>query len=194
MRVALFGGSFDPPHAGHLALAIAAADAFALDRVLVAPVGRQPLKPGGHSESFLDRLAMVSLACAADSRLVPSDLDAPRSDGQPNFTADTLRALHGMVPDAELFAIIGADAYLSISHWHEAPKLFELAQWIVVTRPGFILAPMPLAPAGRVHWLETVHIDLSATELRERLHQGLDCTNLIPPAVLAYIGTHGLYR
>ena len=193
MRVALFGGSFDPPHAGHIALATSAADAFALDRVLVAPVGRQPLKPGLHSESFSDRLAMVSLACTPDPRLVPSDLDAPRPDARPNYTVDTLRAMRQAYPGAELFAIIGADAYLGMSHWHEPAQLFELAQWIVVTRPGFALAPTPIAPEGRVHWLETVHVDLSATELRERLREGQDCAGLIPAAVLAYIEAHGLY-
>jgi nicotinate-nucleotide adenylyltransferase len=194
VRIALFGGSFDPPHAGHIALATAAADAFALDEVLVAPVGRQPLKPAVHSESFADRLAMVSLACAGDPRLIPSDLDAPRADGRPNFTVDTLRTMHQTTPGAELFAIIGADAYLSMDHWHEPAQLFKLAQWIVVARPGFVLTPTPIALGSRVHSLETVHIDLSATELRERLHQGLDCTGLIPPAVLAYIEAHGLYR
>lgn len=194
MRVALFGGSFDPPHAGHVALATAAADAFALDRVLVAPVGRQPLKPGVHSESFTDRLAMVTLACSCDPRLIPSDLDAPRPDGQPNYTVDTLSAMRSAMPDAELFAIIGADAYLGMSHWHDPRRLFELAQWIVVTRPGFVLAPSPLAPSDRVHWLETVHVDVSATGIRERLRLGLDCTGLIPAPVLGYIESHGLYQ
>ncbi len=194
MRVALFGGSFDPPHAGHIALATAAADAFSLDRVLVAPVGRQPLKPGILTESFADRLAMVALACASDPRLVPSDLDAPRPDGRPNYTVDTLRTMRQANPRDELFAIIGADAYLGMSHWHEPGQLFDLAQWIVVTRPGFALPPTPAAPRSRVHWLETVHVDLSATEVRDRLRQALDCTGLIPPTVLAYIEAHGLYR
>jgi nicotinate-nucleotide adenylyltransferase len=194
VRVALFGGSFDPPHMGHVALATAAADAFALDTVFVAPVGRQPLKPGVHSESFANRLAMVALACAPDSRLIPSDLDAPRPDGQPNFTVDTLRTIRLHAPEAELFAMIGADTYLGMSHWREPSQLFELAQWIVVTRPGFVLAPQAIAPEGRVHWLETVHVDVSATEIRRRLHQGLDCTGLIPAPVLGYIDAHGLYR
>jgi len=125
---------------------------------------------------------------------MPSDLDAPRADGQPNYTVDTLAAMRRDNPGAELFAIIGADAYLGMSHWHEPERLFELAQWIVVTRPGFVLAPMPLAPEGRVHWLETVHVDVSATEIRERLRHGQDCVGLIPAAVLGYIEAHGLYR
>ncbi len=194
MRVALFGGSFDPPHAGHVALASAAADAFALDLVLVAPVGKQPLKLGIQSESFADRMAMVGLACAGDPRLVASDLDRPRADGAPNFTVDTLETMRRELPEAELFALIGADAYLGMEHWKEPARLFELAQWIVATRPGFVLAPLGIAPAGRVHWLETVHVDVSATGVRERLHQGLDCEGLIPSSVLEYIDSHRLYR
>jgi nicotinate-nucleotide adenylyltransferase len=194
MRIALFGGSFDPPHAGHVALASAAADAFSLDKVLVAPVGRQPLKLGVHCASFADRMAMVALARQADPRLVPSDLDRPRADGAPNFTVDTLEAIQQEFPQAELFALIGADAYLGMSHWREPARLFELAQWIVAARPGFVLAPLAIAPQGRVHWLETLHMDVSATDLRERLHEGLDCTGLIPAAVLQYIEAHKLYR
>src|ERR1700748_1150012 len=103
MRVALFGGSFDPPHHGHIAIATAAADAFELDTILFAPVGRQPLKSEGSPAGFADRLAMVELACRVDQRFAVSDLDAPRSDGAPNYTVETLAALHGAMPDAQLF-------------------------------------------------------------------------------------------
>ena len=93
MRIAFFGGSFDPPHRGHLAIARAAIERLALDTVWMAPVGVQPLKPGGFSTSFADRLAMVELAAAGDPRIVPSAIDAPRSDGQPNYTIDVLTAI-----------------------------------------------------------------------------------------------------
>src|SRR5580698_4249203 len=99
MRVALFGGSFDPPHHGHIAIATAAADVFDLDSVLFAPVGRQPLKADGASASFADRLAMVELACGADKRFAASDLDAPRGDGGPNYTVEALAALHKAMPE-----------------------------------------------------------------------------------------------
>ena len=100
MRVALFGGTFDPIHRGHLALASAAASAFALDRVLFAPVGRQPLKAESPAATFADRLEMtrLAIASAADPRFAVSSVDAPRPDGAPNYTVDTLAAVALRVP------------------------------------------------------------------------------------------------
>jgi nicotinate-nucleotide adenylyltransferase len=199
MRLALFGGSFDPPHHGHIAIATAAADVFDLDQVLFAPVGRQPLKAEGAPASFADRLAMVELACRSDSRFAVSDLDAPRSDGTPNYTVETLAALHEVMPDARLFNLVGADSFLDLPHWHEPERLLELAEWIVVSRPGFPLADLSalsLTPdqRGRVHLLQTVHEDVAATNLRERLEAGDPCADVLDAAVSAYIKAHTLYR
>ena len=190
MRVGWFGGSFDPPHRGHVTVARAAAEAFGLQRVLMAPVGRQPLK--GASTAYEDRLAMVALACAGDERLVASDVDAPRADGRPNYTVETLGRLREAMPGVELYGIVGMDAFRDMGKWREPDRLMELAEWIVVTRPGYGGAVR--AVAGRVHLLETVHEDVSATELRERLRRREDCAGLVPEAVLAYIAEHGLYR
>jgi nicotinate-nucleotide adenylyltransferase len=199
MRVAFFGGSFDPPHHGHIAIATAAADVFDLDSVLFAPVGRQPLKPEGVPASFADRVAMVEFACRADSRFAVSDLDAPRSDGTPNYTVQTLATLHEAMPDARLFNLVGADSFLDLPRWHEPERLLELAEWIVVSRPGFPLANLSalgLTPLqrGRVHLLQTVHEDVAATNLRERLEAGDQCADVLDPAVSAYIRAHNLYR
>jgi nicotinate-nucleotide adenylyltransferase len=199
MRVALFGGSFDPPHHGHTAIAAAAADVFDLDQVLFAPVGRQPLKPEGAPASFADRLAMVKLSCGADPRFAVSDLDAPRSDGTPNYTVQTLATLHEAMPDARLFNLVGADSFLNLPRWHEPERLLEVAEWIVVSRPGFPLADLSalgLNPRqrGRVHLLQTVHEDVAATNLRERLEAGDQCTDVLDPEVSAYIQAHHLYR
>jgi nicotinate-nucleotide adenylyltransferase len=199
MRLALFGGSFDPPHYGHIAIATAAADVFDLDQVLFAPVGRQPLKAEGVAASFADRLAMVELACRLDSRFAVSDLDAPRSDGTPNYTVQTLAALHEVMPDARLFNLVGADSFLDLPRWHEPERLLELAEWIVVSRPGFPLADLSalsLTPdqRGRVHLLQTVHEDVAATNLRERLEAGDPCADVLDAAVSAYIKAHTLYR
>ena len=142
MRVALFGGSFDPPHHGHLAIATAAADALRLDSVLFAPVGRQPLKLDGTVTSFEDRLAMVKLACLEDPRFMVSEIDAPRADGLPNYTVDTLSELARRMPGAKLFNLVGADSFLSLPKWHEAQRLLELAEWIVVSRPGFAIVSL----------------------------------------------------
>jgi len=199
MRVALFGGTFDPPHHGHIAIATAAADVFDLYSVLFAPVGRQPLKPDGVPASFADRLVMVALACRVDPRFVVSDVDAPRDDGTPNYTVQTLAALHEALPEERLFSLVGADSFLKLPRWHEYKRLLELAEWIVVSRPGFPLANLTelnLTPLerSRIHLLQTVHEDVAATNLRERLEAGDPCADVLDPTVSAYIKAHHLYR
>lgn len=201
MRVALFGGTFNPPHRGHLSIARAAADAFHLDAVLFAPAGRQPLKCSGGSTSFADRLAMTALACvdSGDRRLQYSILDAPRADGLPNYTVDTLAELERTHPFDTLFNLVGADSFLDLPRWREPSRLLELAEWIVAARPGFSLDD--LSPLGltadqrsRVHLLRSTDEDISATDLRRRLQTGEDCHGVLPDAVSAYIRSHGLYR
>jgi nicotinate-nucleotide adenylyltransferase len=198
MRVALFGGTFDPIHRGHLAIAAAAADAFQLDTVLFAPAGRQPLKPAGTPTAFVDRLAMTALACREDVRFAVSELDAPHADGTPNYTVDTIGALQEQVPAAMIFVLVGADSFLGLRRWHEPDRLLESAEWIVVSRPGFSLddlSRLQLSPPQlkRVHLLDSVHDDVSATALRERLRRGETCAELLPPAVLDYIRQNCLY-
>jgi nicotinate-nucleotide adenylyltransferase len=198
MRVALFGGSFDPPHHGHLAIATAAADALGLDSVLFAPAGRQPLKLDGTVTSYEDRLAMVELACLEDCRFAASEIDAPRADGLPNYTVDTLSELARRMPQAKRFNLVGADSFLSLPRWHEPTRLLELAEWIVVSRPGFTIGSLSLLELdahqqSRVHLLDNVHEDIAATGLRGRLEADDPCVDLIAPAVLDYIKSHHLY-
>jgi nicotinate-nucleotide adenylyltransferase len=199
MRVALFGGSFDPPHHGHIAIARAAADTFALDRVLFAPVGHQPLKSDATQAPFADRLAMVELACKVDPRFFPSEVDAPKPDGAPNYTVNALAVLSESMPEAQLFNLVGADSFLNLPRWHDPERLLELAEWIVVSRPGFSLDDLSALALTerqrkRVHLLQTVHEDVAATGLRERLERGEPCSDVLESAVAAYITTHGLYR
>jgi nicotinate-nucleotide adenylyltransferase len=216
MRVAFFGGTFDPIHRGHLRLASAAADAFALDRVLFAPVGNQPLKDAAAIASYADRLEMVRLALgrpqneqrttnneqrSPDPRFAVSTLDAPRADGSPNYTVDSLAALARELPGASLYVLTGADSFLDLRRWRSADRLLALAEWIVVSRPEFPLSEPQLAQLGlsqaqraRVHLLATVHEEVSATELRRRLQAGDPYPGLLPPTVAEYIQTHRLYR
>jgi nicotinate-nucleotide adenylyltransferase len=198
MRVALFGGSFDPPHHGHTAIATAAADAFELDTVLFVPTGHQPLKPDGALAEFADRLAMVELVCAEDPRFAASKVDSPRPDGMPNYTVETLTLLKETMPEAKLFNLVGADSFLDLPRWRLPERLLELAEWIVVSRPGFpigSLSELGLTPnqRGRIHLLQTVHEDVAATNLRERLEAGDPCTDLLPEAVASYIQKRQLY-
>jgi nicotinate-nucleotide adenylyltransferase len=196
MRIGVYGGSFDPPHRGHLAVAIAAAESFALDVVYITPTGIQPLKNGASHASFEDRLAMVRLLCEGRARLAASKLDRPNVDGSPNYTVDLLRQHEHA--SYTLFSIVGADSFLDLRRWREPEELLRLADWIVASRPGFSLkdlAPLALTSIQRerVHLLESLHIEISATEIRERLARGEDCSNVLTPEVAEYIRAHHLY-
>jgi nicotinate-nucleotide adenylyltransferase len=204
MRIGFFGGSFDPPHLGHLAVGHAAAEAFSLDRILFAPTGRQPLKPEGPSAPFDDRLAMVSLLCDLQApnprvRFEASSLDAPLADGSPNYTIQALSTLQNQCTDDDsLFVILGADAFLELPRWKSADTLLRLAEWIVVSRPGVALqslGSLRLDPQqrDRVHLLRGVHQPASATHIRAILQAGSECTDLLPASILTYIRAHHLY-
>jgi nicotinate-nucleotide adenylyltransferase len=222
MRVALFGGSFDPPHRGHVALARLARTRLALDRILVAPVGAQPLKPEAIPASFEDRLAMVRLAFADEPGVEISLLDAPRSDGKSNYTINTLEALRRQLSPADaLFCILGADSLLSIRQWRNPAELLTAFDFIVGARPGFRLSDTqaalpkgltatPLttdlphtellelgAPNGRcsrLYLLTDLAEDVSASEIRFALRGSPDPSAALHPAVAEYIRAHHLYR
>jgi nicotinate-nucleotide adenylyltransferase len=138
-RVAFFGGSFDPPHRGHLAVAQAARAALKLDTVLFAPVGAQPLKAHGSTASFDDRLAMTRLAIADEPSFEISLADAPAgaSHSKPNYTIDTLYALRAELPAEDtLFCLMGADSFLALRRWHRGAEIPFVAPLIVASRPG----------------------------------------------------------
>ena len=143
-RIAFFGGSFDPPHRGHLAVARAAREALHLDRVLFAPVGAQPLKPHGSTAGFPDRVAMTRLAIADEPafQLSLADAPAPAASGNapnytPNYTIDTLLRLRAQLsPDDTLFCLMGADSFLSLRRWHRGADIPFVAPLIVASRPG----------------------------------------------------------
>jgi nicotinate-nucleotide adenylyltransferase len=213
MRVGLFGGSFDPPHVGHLAVARAAKEAAGLDRVLFAPVGLQPLKPEGAHASFADRVAMTKLAIRNDAGFEVSLLDAPRADGKPNYTVDLLERLRGEFGEgAELFLILGADSFGELKRWHRAVEIPMLAGLIVASRPWTDLRePGKMLPEGirmeasktepnfyqlrnrvgekgTLRVLPDVRYDVSATGVRN----GMD-ELMMDGAVLAYVRAKGLY-
>ncbi len=148
-RIAFFGGSFDPPHMGHIGIARAAQRALQLDTVLFAPVGIQPLKPRGSSAGYPDRVAMTKLAIEGEPNFVISLADAPNPNGTPNYTIDALVELKQQFPAAKLFTLMGADSLLSLPHWHRAAEVPFLAPLIVASRPGERLEDLAAAlPAG----------------------------------------------
>jgi len=136
-RIAFFGGSFDPPHQGHLAVARAARVALELDMVLFAPVGSQPLKPDGATAGFEDRVAMTRLAIAGEPDFAVSLIDAPKPSAAPNYTINTLLDLRAQLPpDGMLFCLMGADSFFDLRRWHRAAEIPFVASLIVASRPG----------------------------------------------------------
>jgi nicotinate-nucleotide adenylyltransferase len=149
-RIAFFGGSFDPPHLGHLAIARAAREALALDTVLFAPVGTQPLKPRGSTAEFAHRVAMTRLAIGEEAGFALSLADAPQPSGAPNYTLETLFKLRaGLPPMGELFCLMGADSFALLRRWHRAAEIPFAAALVVASRPGESLEDLEAAlPAG----------------------------------------------
>lgn len=135
-RIAFFGGSFDPPHLGHIAVARAAQAALQLNTVLFAPVAMQPLKPLGSTASFEDRVAMTELAIQGLPNFAISFADAPDPSGEPNYTIDTLHKLQAQFPSAQLFTLMGADSLLSLPRWYRGAEIPFIAPLIVASRPG----------------------------------------------------------
>ena len=176
MRVGLFGGSFDPPHRGHLAVAEAVRDRFALDRVLLAPAAIQPLKPGGAQASFADRLRMVELLCEGAHGIEASTIDAPQPGGSPNYTIDTLHRLRDALPQAQKSSSSSAPMRSSHTTVEGSSRLLKQARWIVVSRPGFDLhqfetLQLTAEQRARIDTLTDFENPVSATEIRERLRR-----------------------
>ena len=185
MRLALFGGTFDPIHNAHLTVAREAADQFHLDQVWFIPAAHPPHKSGQTATSYEDRYRMVELACRADARFRPSRLEAGE---QQSYSIDTLERVRAM--GEEPYFIIGADAFADIASWHRWRDLIRIAQFIVVTRPGHDYR----APEGAsVERLDTVALPVSSSEIRRRLAAG-ETPPELPREVAAYIRDKGLYR
>lgn len=183
MRIAIFGGTFDPIHSAHLVIAHEAAEAFALDRILFIPAGNPPHKEAG--ASYEDRFRMVELACAADPRFEPSRIEQGREKSYSIQTIERLTA-----PEQTLLFIIGADAFAEIRTWHRWEDVVRSVEFIVVTRPGH---PYGSPPGARVHRLDTVALPVSSSEIRQELAKG-QSPAVLPPAVAGYIRARGLYR
>jgi nicotinate-nucleotide adenylyltransferase len=222
MKIGLFGGSFDPPHRGHVALARLAIERLALDRVLLAPVGLQPLKRDRPQASFADRLAMTRLAIEGEPALELSLVDAPHSNGRPNYTIDTVRLLRAsLAADDHLFCLMGADSFLSIGKWYRAGDLLVASDFVVASRPGFdlgrIAAALPpsisvaacdaqegnnlvlcLRGGGRresrLYLLPDLEEMASASGIRASLQRGDGARTELAPAVADYIREHRLYN
>jgi nicotinate-nucleotide adenylyltransferase len=189
LRIGVFGGTFDPPHVGHLVTAVNVGHELALDRVILMVANLPWQKMGTRSITpAADRLAMVAAAVADVPRLVVGDHEI-RAGGH-SYTADTLATLADEHPGAELFTIVGDDAAAGIHSWERADEVIERSQLVVVDRPG---APVHLDPG--IDWIrvEVPRLEVSSTDLRDRCRDGRPLAYLVPDDVLAVIRARGLY-
>lgn len=191
MRIGLLGGSFDPPHNGHLLAAGDAFEALALDRLLFIPAATQPLKAGQANASPEQRLQMVRLLVAGDARFAVDEVEIER--GGLSYTVETLAALTDRWPQAELFWLVGADVSQTFGKWREPGRIAELATLVVLQRTGDTPNEGQGMPA-RTRVLQTRRIDISSTEIRARVREGKSIRGFVPEAVAEFITAQRLYR
>jgi len=188
-RIGLFGGTFDPPHVGHLVTAINVRHALGLDLVILM-VANDPWQKQGtrHISPANDRLALVQSAVAGVDGLVAGDAEINR--GGPSYTADTLLELAAKYPSAELFTILGDDAAGGLTSWLRIEEVVALSQLVVVDRPG-----APVIPPTQYTWLrvESPRLEVSSTDLRSRFSDGRPLDYLITQPVLEQIYARSMY-
>jgi nicotinate-nucleotide adenylyltransferase len=203
VRIGVYGGSFDPPHVGHLLMASDAFELLALDRLLFVPAATQPLKVGAAAASPSDRFTMVRLLCGGDPRFEVDPVEIDRSGL--SYTVDTLAALATRHAGAELFFLVGADVLATFADWREPDRVLELARLVVLRRAGTTpdvtvdalaarLAP-PASRGGREPIVLAVRrVDVSSTEVRARVRAGQPIGGFVPEAVAGYVRARGLYQ
>lgn len=192
-RIGVFGGSFDPPHFGHLALAEWARTQLALDRVLFVPAGEPPHKRRGSLSPAKHRLAMTRLAVRGNPAFGVSTLETRRRGA--SFTADSLRALAKATPRAHWHLLMGADMFATFETWREPDEIATRAVLVVALRPG---APAQRGSrrgrAGRAAvWLTNPGLEVSSSALRARAAAGMGLRYLVPDSVARYVTRHALY-
>lgn len=188
-RIGVFGGTFDPPQNGHIAVAHAVIDSLKLDHLLFVPAGDPWQK---HVQaSAQQRCDMLDIALEGLNNVSISTVDIQRQG--PTYTVDTLQDLHALYPGAELFFILGDDAFSGITSWKDYEKLAELATIVVVSRHGTpVDVPTKLSPS--VNLLEISALPISSTQCRERIAEGLSLEGLVPDGVADYIDKNHVYR
>lgn len=196
MKVGILGGSFNPPHLGHLLMAQEAHAQLGLDKVVLMPVASPPHKVLEEDPGPEERFELCRLATARDDRLEVSRLELDR--GGPSFTADTLREIHATAPGDELTFIVGADMAASLPSWREPEAVLELATLAVAEREGVrrqdiaeVLTPM--AAGDRVRFFDLPKIDVSSSAVRRRVREGRPIRYWVPDDVARLIGARGYY-
>jgi nicotinate-nucleotide adenylyltransferase len=222
MKIAVFGGTFDPVHRGHLAVARAAAERFSLAKICFVPADVPPHKRKEPLTSFYHRYAMLALATAGEKAFVPSLIEAPQgNDAHPSYSITTIRRIKRTLRKSDrLFFLIGIDAFMDIATWRQPEDLLRECDFIVASRPGYALAdvadalPQGIRPSAAVlnafkkqpakgtialggttiHILDGVREAVSATQVRAAAARGRDLPRYVPQSVAEYIRKTGLYK
>ncbi|MCS7178077.1 MAG: nicotinate-nucleotide adenylyltransferase [Anaerolineae bacterium] len=197
LRFGILGGTFDPPHYGHLALAETARVQLGLAQVLFVPAGDPPHKPGGPITPAVHRAAMVEAAIADNPAFVLSRVDLDRPG--PHYTVEMLALLKRQLDGAQFYFLMGSDSLVEFPTWRDPGGILRQATLGVMERPGWpvdlhALEQQVPGLRARVVWLDAPRLDLSASDLRRRVREGLPVRYLVPPAVETYIREHRLYR
>jgi nicotinate-nucleotide adenylyltransferase len=191
VRLGIFGGSFDPPHIGHLLAAVDAYENLALDRLIFVPAAVQPLKAGTPAAAAHQRLAMVRLLIGADERFAVDAVEIERAGL--SYTVDTLETFAQRFPRAERFFLVGEDAMTAFGAWRDPDQILKLAKLAVLRRAAATVDDGATLPDGTIA-LATRLVDVSSTEIRERVRNGKSIRGFVPESVAAFIETERLYR
>ncbi|HET8977933.1 MAG TPA: nicotinate-nucleotide adenylyltransferase [Solirubrobacteraceae bacterium] len=197
MRIGILGGTFNPPHVGHLICAQEAHRELGLDHVLFIPAGIPPHKQVEDEPGARHRLELCQLAADGDRRFVVSDAELRREG--PSYTVDTLEELTSQSPDTQLFLILGADIAAGLPQWRAPERVLQLATVAIAKRRGTARSAVQhaldsLAGGDRARFFEMPRIGISSTMVRRRVRAGQPIRYFVPDAVMEYIETHGLYR
>lgn len=199
-RIGLLGGTFNPVHQGHLMMAADALDHFALERVLFVPAALPPHKSLSRLADAVHRVSMLRLAVESEPRY-DVEIDEIRRGGV-SYSVDTVRRLQARYPTARLYFIIGGDTLLELRTWKDIGQLLELCEFVTIARPGFAAEKLDSAALGlpdpwparlRSHVVTDHLVEISSTDIRQRVARGLSIRHLVPEAVGRYIAEHQLY-
>jgi nicotinate-nucleotide adenylyltransferase len=191
MNIGMFGGSFNPPHIAHLILAEFCCDALRLERLLFIPSAIPPHKENGDLLPAYDRLHLTSLAIRGNNRFEVSDIEIQR--GGTSYTIDTIQELGSRYADADLFVIIGVDNLVGFHKWKSYRDILDTTTVVAMNRPGFNASSVAGEIMSSVRVLDVPHLEISSTDIRERIGRGESVRYMVPDAVLSEIVQRGYY-
>jgi len=192
VKIGFLGGSFDPVHFGHLLAAQDAYEQHHLDRLILVPAARAPLKAHDVASPAQERLEMLRQAVAWDHRFEVSDFELAR--GGVSYTIDSVRHFRALYPQDELYWIIGGDQLPQLHLWKDITELAQLIEFIFLERPGYPVKAVPNIPGLRLHRCDGHLLAISSTELRQRIRLNLALDYFVPHKAIVYIQKNGLYR